>query len=423
MSSCEDTGVNSPQPLGPAFPTSIRPRTPRLPRRLKRCLLAGIALGLATACAGSDPSASGPRRATGASSRSVVVEEFPVVAWFQDHSTVMSGTFVRGHPLFPRAIDLEGENKDFRCVGSAPLTRLPSRSKPPETCDGVSGVSMLLCSDDRRIELGWITDPDCNSGYGQGVDEDGNRIVLVFGGTEAVVASALEEAIASQSTRPELPEVGAAAASGVGTGSAFFVSWSGHLITNYHVVGKASRISVSLDGEELVDAEVVRVDEENDLALLRVDAIRTPLLVRQKHALERGTEVVALGYPLVPLQGRDQKATFGHINALSGLQGDPRFTQLDAAVQPGNSGGPVLSRDGEVVGVVTQMLNPTATLAVSGAIPQNVNYAIKSDFVHRLLDDALGASWARQDTQSAEAEWPDLISRIENSVVMVVAEP
>lgn len=385
--------------------------------------LAGVVFGLALGCVGSDPSSSSRRRAGSSAVRSVTVEEFPVIAWFQDHRTVMSGTFARGHPLFPRALDLKGENREIRCVGSAPLTRLPKDSSPPVTCDGISGVSLLMCSDDRQIEIGWITDPDCDSGYGQGVDQDGNRIVMVFGGTAQVVSTALEEALASQQNRPELPEVGASQHAGVGTGSAFFVSWTGHLVTNFHVVGKASRVSVSLDGEELVDAEIVRVDEENDLALLRVDAIRKPLLIRQRHSLERGTEVVALGYPLVPLQGREQKATFGHINALSGLQGDPRYTQLDAAVQPGNSGGPVLNRQGDVVGVVTQMLNPTATLAATGTIPQNVNYAIKSDLVHRLLDDALGESWSRQDSVGQTEAWPELISRVEDSVVMVVAEP
>jgi len=286
----------------------------------------------------------------------------------------------------------------------------------------MSGVSRLVCTDDRRLEIGWITDPDCDSGYGHGADQDGNRIVLVFGGTPEVIETALKEAIASQQMRPALPEIRTADSRGIGIGSGFFVSWNGHLVTNYHVVADASRISVSLDGE-LVKADVIRIDPENDLALLKVDAIRAPLLIRQHHSLERGTEIVALGYPLVPIQGREQKATFGHINALSGIQGDSRFTQLDAAVQPGNSGGPVLNRRGDVVGVVTQMLNPTATLAMTGAIPQNVNYAIKSDLVYLLLNGTLGEDWSRQDSSGALATWPELILRVEDSVVMVVAEP
>ena len=382
-------------------------------------LLASAALALIGCLGSSSVTNEQPRAAAG----TVPIEELPVVAWFDAYDAVLSGSFVRSHPFFPRALELDGRSHSMRCLGEAPLTELPTRASPPEICDGMSGVALLRCSDDREIRIGWITDPDCASGYGQGVDQDGNRIILTFGGTQEVVEKTLEEATLSQIRKPTLPPVGASAEAGVGTGTAFFVSWTGHLITNHHVVDGASRVLVSLDGEDLVEAEVLRTDEENDLALLHIDAIRAPLFVRREHAVERGSEIVALGYPLLNLQGREQKATFGHINALSGLQGDERFTQMDAPIQPGNSGGPVLTRSGEVVGVVTQMLSPTATLAVTGTIPQNVNYAIKSDLVHRMLRRTLGDEWKAQSERVDAAEWPSLIRRVEYSVVLVLAEP
>jgi S1-C subfamily serine protease len=95
--------------------------------------------------------------------------------------------------------------------------------------------------------------------------------------------------------------------------------------------------------------------------------------------------VFALGFPLTNIQGQEQKATFGHVNALSGIKGDIRLFQVDVPIQPGNSGGPLLTAEGLVVGVVTATLNPLFTLKSAGAIPQGVNYAVKSDYILPLL--------------------------------------
>ncbi len=390
----------------------------RTPPRKRPSLLGLLALLVMLGCSG----ASGGARSSGTTTGSVAVEELPVVAWFENYRTVFSGTYVRSHYLFPRALDLTGATDRLRCSGLAPLVQVPADAEPPRSCDGMAGVAALRCSDDRELQIRWITDPGCQSGYGQGVDAEGNRLLLFFGGSKPLARAALEEAIQSQQRKPGLPAVGESGLAGLGTGTAFFVSWSGHLVTNNHVIDGAKRVVVALDEGETTEARVLVTDRENDLALLQVNAIRTPLKVRRTNSLERGTEVVALGYPLIPLQGREQKATFGHINALSGPQGDERFTQLDAAVQPGNSGGPVLSRDGEVVGVVTLILDAAATLQTTGTLPQNVNYAVKSDLVHTLMRRALGNEWSQQDKSIAPSEWPELLTRVENSVVLVVAE-
>lgn len=357
------------------------------------------------------------------SSRYVEVEELATIAWFEDYSTVLSGTYAQTHHLFPRAIDLVSEKRSMRCSGAAPLLEVPVDANPPLACDGMTGVAELFCSDERLLRLRWTMDPNCRSGFGQGSDRDGNRVLFVFGGSPDRVRTAFGEAVRNQSTKPELPAFGSTAKAGIGTGTAFFVSWTGHLITNYHVIEGGGRIQVALEDGAFVDARVVREDRENDLALLEVDAFRTPLLIREAQDLARGASVAALGYPLIPLQGRDQKATIGHINALSGIQGDKRFAQLSAPIQPGNSGGPLLNESGEVVGVVSSMLSPTATFQAAGVLPQNVNYAVKSSIVHQLVQRALGEEWAPQEEIFERREWPEVISRVEDSVVLVVVEP
>lgn len=349
--------------------------------------------------------------------------DLSVVLWFTDYNEVLSGTMIRYDFLRPRTLDVSANVGALRCVGSAPLQIVPPDASPPDRCDGIRGVAQLSCSDERVVTLRWLMDPDCSSGYGQGEDGDGNRVRMVFGGSPERTRSAVRDALEAQLAQPALPATGEGGETGgVATGTGFFVSWEGHLITNHHVIEGAERIQVKLDDGDMVDAQVVSDDADNDLALLRVDAIRRPLRVRRDNGLERGSEILVLGYPLVPLQGPDQKATFGHINALRGLRGDDRYTQLDAPVQPGNSGGPMLNPDGEVVGVVTAILNPLTTARATGAIPQNVNYALKSDLAHRHLRRALGNRWQAADPPPKAATWTALIGEVEDSVVLIVAD-
>ena len=135
---------------------------------------------------------------------------------------------------------------------------------------------------------------------------------------------------------------------------------------------------------------------------------------------QRGEEVFTLGYPLIQLQGQEQKATFGRVNALSGLQGDLRFIQMDVPIQPGNSGGPLLNRSGEVLAVVTSMLHQLTTYQMAGVIPQNVNYAVKSDYAWKLVDDSV-EGWSSTPGSPNDLELGELIDRTTRSVVLILA--
>lgn len=178
---------------------------------------------------------------------------------------------------------------------------------------------------------------------------------------------------------------GGTEATGVASGTGFFVSRDGYLLTNHHVIDKAKKIEVTTSDKQKHPATVISSDASNDVALLKIDAITNPLPVIAAADIKRGTEVFTLGYPIPFLQGQELKATYGRVNALSGIHGDIRYFQIDVPIQPGNSGGPLITDQGQVIGIVSASLNGISTLITTGAMPQNVNYAVKSEYIQPLL--------------------------------------
>lgn len=203
------------------------------------------------------------------------------------------------------------------------------------------------------------------------------------------------------------------------SGSGFFVSAEGHLITNEHVVRGATRIELVMSNGVRVAARVLSADASNDIALLKAETQSAPLAVAASDAVAKGSDVFTLGYPLVGIQGQEQKATFGRINALSGVRGDIRFFQIDVPIQPGNSGGPLLADDGRVVGIVTASLDQLRALKQTGALPQSVNYAVKADYIFPLLRAArIGEGSLPRSSPGTRKD----LNRLELSVVQVLAQ-
>lgn len=205
------------------------------------------------------------------------------------------------------------------------------------------------------------------------------------------------------------------------TGTAFAVSDDCHLVTAAHVVDGAKRVQVVWGGS-LRDVEVISRDVANDLAILKLDARCIPLPLGSSGTLARGVDVMTLGYPLVGLQGQEQKANFGRVNALSGTAGDIRYIQIDAPIQPGNSGGPLINRAGEVVGVVSATLNQQVVISEANALAQNVNYAIKIDYVIPLLH-GVETNIAADRSGQRELDFEVLAVTAEPAVFLIVAEP
>ena len=131
---------------------------------------------------------------------------------------------------------------------------------------------------------------------------------------------------------------------------------------------------------------------------------RKPAAFRTSVRLGEGIE--AFGYPLTDVLAKSGNFTLGNVSALVGMGEDSRYLQISAPVQPGNSGGPLLDQNGNVVGVVSAKLNALRLmLATNGDIPQNVNFATRASIVTSFLDAnsvAYSSGSATQTMQSAD---------------------
>jgi len=166
----------------------------------------------------------------------------------------------------------------------------------------------------------------------------------------------------------------------LGSGTGFYISADGLLITNHHVIERAHKIeAVSADGRRLEVLGVVALDQDNDLAVLRIATERSsPLPVASLEAIEPGERVVVLGGPL-GLAGSLSEGIVSAIRNASELTPPQPATkpllQITAAISPGSSGSPVLNFDGEVVGVVASQYR----------IGQNLNFAVSVATLRQLL--------------------------------------
>ena len=158
------------------------------------------------------------------------------------------------------------------------------------------------------------------------------------------------------------------------------------MLTNAHVVKDCSEIRVGVAPGSYEIARFIAKDTANDLALLEVNA-KPSRIAALRFAVRLGENVEAFGYPLSQVLATSGNFTTGNVTALAGLGDDSRFLQISAPVQPGNSGGPLLDENGNVVGIVSSKLNFLSEIKNAGDIPQNVNFAIKASVAANFLQD------------------------------------
>jgi TPR repeat protein/V8-like Glu-specific endopeptidase len=221
-------------------------------------------------------------------------------------------------------------------------------------------------------------------------------------------------------------------------GSGFFVSKSGHVITNQHIVNKCKKVTVGDNTEKQVAADIIETDRENDLALLKISSLKmasveTKLLIKKLEIrivplapgglmraedVELGEDVMVAGYPYGEIFSNSIKVTTAIVSASRGLGDDTGQFQIDATVQPDNSGGPIYDRNGNIVGVVIYQLNKRKFEKQSGSIPENVNFGIKASTVRQFLTSSgLPTKWSKR---SRSMSTRDIAKIAKRQTVMVM---
>jgi hypothetical protein len=202
----------------------------------------------------------------------------------------------------------------------------------------------------------------------------------------------------------------------IGSGTGFFITKDGHILTCLHVVQDAARIEIYV-GDKMCPANLVRSDPNNDLAILKVTGSFPALAFSPHRAAKMGQDVFTVGYPNPGLQGVSAKYTKGTISSLTGFQDDLRLYQISVPIQPGNSGGPLLDENGNILGVVMAMLNAKKTFEISGSLPQNVNYAVKSLYAQAMIDTMPGVTGKLLAPSKSKS---GAIDNAQESTVMVI---
>ena len=178
------------------------------------------------------------------------------------------------------------------------------------------------------------------------------------------------------------------------SGSGFLLNADGLLATNWHVVSDAKNVTVSLPNwSASLPAKVVLKDKVNDLAILQItDKAKLgntcrdlPYQLGSSQTIGLGQHVSTIGYPLTTMLGSNPKFSEGVVSSKSGIQDDPRWLQISAQVEPGSSGGPLFDQDGNIVGIVVATLDAGVVFQNARALPQNVNFAVKADYLRNLI--------------------------------------
>ncbi len=208
----------------------------------------------------------------------------------------------------------------------------------------------------------------------------------------------------------------------IASGSGFFITNGGVIATNAHVIEGSSNIQVTVSNEIgtfTYDANVLLLDGKNDVALLQVNDEKfkgfTSIPYSIAENADVGSKVFTIGYPLNDVMGSNYKVTDGIISSKSGIADDIRYYQISVPLQPGNSGGPLFNKEGNVIGITSARLNGKAV----GVQIENVNYAIKSSYLLNLFKMLPNSPQLTTTSIIATKELQDQVKVLKNYVCLI----
>ena len=246
------------------------------------------------------------------------------------------------------------------------------------------------------------------SGSEKGLTPDELINVQIYRQAEPAVANIVTRAVEYDFFLNPVPVEGA--------GSGFVIDTDGHILTNYHVVQEAQTIEVTLGDQSRYKAKFLGADSRNDIALLKIDPKGrklTALSLGDARTLEVGQKVLAIGNPF----GFQSTLTTGVVSALGRTvqTGQNTFIdeaiQTDAAINRGNSGGPLLNTRGEVIGINTAIYTPSGTTA-------GIGFAIPINTARHVAEDLITQGKVRRASLGIEGRplWPGLAQALGLSV-------
>jgi S1-C subfamily serine protease len=170
-----------------------------------------------------------------------------------------------------------------------------------------------------------------------------------------------------------------------GQGSGFIIDKEGHILTNFHVVGNASQVEVTLHNKKTYKAEVIGRDRGHDLAVIKIDAPGVvPAVLGDSKNLQVGQKTFAIGNPF-GLAGTMTRGIISSLRPIRSPEGSyiEEAIQTDAAINPGNSGGPLLNSHGEVIGINSMIATggSNQSAGIGFAVPINVAKAVLNDLI------------------------------------------
>ena len=315
----------------------------------------------------------------------------PVVATFEGDETIYRGTVNPTSGMgFGASGDISMSNgKGKVCTGTYHYFNADISFH----LMSLMGVAAVRCNDGTSAKMQYRSISK-TSGWGYGKTSDGKKMNFTYGMGEAEATMYL--ALPESSLEDDLPmkpsqtngtsgeEKSKVQELSLGTG--FFISQTGHILTNNHVVKGCEYMKIGLPDGSSLKGEAIFNDTINDLAVVKVD-YHPPVIATfpASTSYRVGDDVATFGFGLGYQLSKSGIFTTGTINALSGVNDDSRFVQISAIVQHGNSGGPLSDVMGNVIGVNSRRLE--AVLAAKNKIdsPETANFSIKELVVKTFL--------------------------------------